>query len=119
MMYIALAKDILASFARNFPEKSAEELVEDHVYREAYLTVNRVEYVQLRKEWYAELAMTASVDWLDDSTTLTFEGLKVKVRDGVGHHPVYAEIEKEGALCGRLLFEDMQALLAYLLVVRR
>lgn len=121
MMTLDVAKGVVAAFRVGFPEKPTAELVmQDQSFLAAYAITRKEEFIQLRREFYAELAMSSEQDFLSLGTEVSFEGIKIRMEDGPSSADgLYAQAAVKDGRFDRVLFTSQQQLLCWLLAVLR
>lgn len=121
MMTLDVAKGVVAAFRVGFPEKTASELVmHDQSFLAAYAITRKEDFVQLRCEFYAELAMSCERDFLSLGTEVSFEGIKIRLEDGPSSGDgLYAQAAVKDGRFDRMLFTSQQQLICWLLAKLR
>lgn len=121
MMTLDVAKGVVAAFRVGFPEKTTQELVmQDQSFLAAYAVTRKEEFIQLRREFYAELAMSPEKDFLSHGTEISFEGIKIRLEDGpTPGDGLYAQAAVKDGRFDRILFTSQQQLLCWLLAKLR
>lgn len=121
MMTLDVAKGVVAAFRVGFPEKTTQELVmEDQSFLAAYAVTRKEDFVQIRREFYAELAMSCERDFLSHGTEVSFEGVRIRLEDGPSRGAgLYAQAAVQDGRFDRVLFVSQQQLLCWLLAVLR
>lgn len=120
MMTLDVAKGVVAAFRVGFPEKTTPELVmQDQSFLAAYAITRTTDFIQLRREFYAELAMSPEKDFLSHGTEVSFEGIKIRMEDGPSGDGLYAQAAVQDGRFDRMLFTSQQQLLCWLLAKLR